>query len=179
MKTRHGAHSLLALGATRPWTKYWLVSEQEWGSQRGTPCPIGHHSQATCPGVFIDLCLRQGSGDRVTPFPWEALYPKRVLRVFHTEGLPPPCRASASATWGLTPGVPFSHRSHGPRWLSTTACGRSSCLSSCSSRTQGFHRALQGFDSLSRLQRLQGSVPELCPQALDLTLSSQSHSLHP
>lgn len=60
---------LLALGATRAWTEYWLVSEHELGSQRDsdfivTPVPlVGRSSQATCPGIFIDLCLWQGSGN--------------------------------------------------------------------------------------------------------------------
>lgn len=68
-------HPFLALGATRSWTKYWLVSEHKLGNQRDsdftdTPVPlVGCSSQATCPGIFIDLCSWQGSGDRVTPSP--------------------------------------------------------------------------------------------------------------
>lgn len=44
-------------------------SEHKLGSQRDsdfmvTPVPlVGRSSQATCPGIFIDLCLWQGSGD--------------------------------------------------------------------------------------------------------------------
>lgn len=89
-------HPFLALGATRSWTKYWLVSEHKLGSQRDsdftdTPVPlVGRSSQATCPGIFIDLCSWQGSGDRVTPSPGEALCPERALLVSCTEGLPLP-----------------------------------------------------------------------------------------
>lgn len=66
------------------WTKYWLAAEHEL-SVRGTVC---------------------NSPVRLS-FPREALCPERALHVSHTEGLPPPCRASRGATWGLTPGFPF------------------------------------------------------------------------
>lgn len=54
MKTRHCAHPLLALGATRPWTKYWLVSEQEWGSQRDTHlAPLVTTARRPAPGSLL------------------------------------------------------------------------------------------------------------------------------
>lgn len=84
MRTRHRAHPLLALGAMRPWTKYWLVSEQD-GAVRGTVCnslhTLSHLSPQPghLPGIFIDLfdlCLWQGSGDLETPFPQGGLMPR-------------------------------------------------------------------------------------------------------
>lgn len=94
--------------------------------------------------------------------------PERVLHVSHTEGLPPPRRASTGATWGLTSGFPFlsstgltAHAGSAPR----PAAGPP-----CSSRTEGFHRALRGSDSLSRQTT---EAARLCA----LALPSGSHPL--
>lgn len=61
--------SPLGPGSHESMDRVLVGSEHKLGSQRDsdfmvTPVPlVGRSSQATCPGIFIDLCLWQGSGD--------------------------------------------------------------------------------------------------------------------